>query len=190
VIGKPTGKAAQLAGDLGATPVFDGPIKADDAVLIDDVEAFGKNKTEISKAVRDGAIAVFLELPNGKFPIGGEKVAVDAPNQDIMIGASPGGLHFVSRDTGHPLVEGFLPNDFKFWYNAKEDRPTPLLDQSSFLAEGWEPILTSYNKMAAGWKSEGKGHWCICQIELAGRIAGNPVAAIFAQRLVAKAAAR
>jgi hypothetical protein len=40
VIGSPSGKAAQLAGSLGAKPVFSGPIKAGDAILIGNMQAF------------------------------------------------------------------------------------------------------------------------------------------------------
>jgi hypothetical protein len=105
---------------------------------------------------------------------------------DAMVGITAVGLHFVSRATGHPLVAGFQPDDFKLWYDAKLDRVSPLLGRPTFNAAGWEPILLSFNEMAAGWKADGKGRWCICQIELAGRIAGNPVAAVFARRLLAK----
>lgn len=177
VIGDAKGKAAQLANDLGARPVFTGPINASDAILVDDMQAFAKVQPEIAQAVRDGANTVFLELPEGKHQIAQAEVAV---------GGTPTGLHFVSRDTGHPLVEGFGPDDFRFWYDAKADRPTPLLTVPAFNAAGWEPILLSNNAMAAGWKAEGKGHWCVCQIELAGRTAGNAVATIFAQRLLGK----
>lgn len=102
-----------------------------------------------------------------------------------MFVPSRGGLHFVSRATGHPLVEGFQPNDFKFWYDARCDHPSPILNKPIFQGDGWEPILTSFDTMAAGWKADGKGHWCICQIDLANRLRGNPVATIFAQRLLA-----
>jgi hypothetical protein len=175
VVGSPKGKAAQLAADLGAAPVFAGPIDAGDAILIDDLSAFGKVETQVAQAVRAGARAVFLELPEGKHHIAQTEVAV---------GGTPTELHFVSRATGHRLVEGFQPDDFKFWYDARLDRPSPLLTKPAFRAAGWEAILLSYNAMAAGWKADGKGHWCICQIELAHRIAGNPVAAIFARRLL------
>jgi hypothetical protein len=176
VIGKADGKAARLAKGLGAKPVLNGPIKSNDAILIDDMQAFSEVQVEVAEAVRGGARAVFLELPGGKHRIGGTEVAV---------GGTPTGLHFVSRATGHPLVQGFQPEDFKFWYDARCDRVTPLLNTPAFTAAGWEPILSSHNALAAGWKADGKGHWCICQMELAGRTAGNAVATIFAQRLLA-----
>jgi len=103
---------------------------------------------------------------------------------EVAVGGTPTGLHFVSRDTGHRLVAGFHPEDFKFWYDARVDHPTPLLRTSGFQASGWEPVLLTHQAMVAGCKAEGKGCWCICQVELAGRTVGNAVAAIFARRLL------
>ena len=60
------------------------------------------------------------------------------------------------------------------------------MNKPTFKASGWAPILSSFGAMAAGSKADGKGQWYICQIELAGRVIGNPVAAICAQRLVAE----
>jgi len=177
VLGGPKGKAAQLAGDLGAEPVFEGPIHSGDSILVDDLQAFGKVEVQVAEAVRAGALAVFLELPGGKHRIAGTEVDV---------GGTPTGLHFVSRDTGHRLVAGFQPEDFKFWYDARVERPTPLLKTPGFRAGGWGPVLLTHNVMAAGCKPEGKGCWHICQVELAGRTAGNAVATIFARRLLEK----
>ena len=183
IIGSPSGKAARLAGSLGCQPVFSGPIEAADAILIDDMPTFDKVQTRIAQAVHEGARAVFLELPKGDYRLAQTDVVVGAKPSKFRY-SSPTGVHFVSQATGHPLVEGFQPDDFKFWYDAKVDRPSPLLKAPTFQAAGWEPILSSYGEMAAGWKADGNGHWCICQIELSGRIAGNPVAALFAQRLL------
>ncbi len=181
VIGAPGGEAARLAEGLGTKPVFTGPLNPDDAILIEDMQAFGKVQRDVAQAVRDGARAAFLKLPGGKHRIGGSEVSV---------GGTPAGQHFVSCAAGHPIVEGFQPGDFKFWYDAKLDRPSPLLNAPAFRVAGWEPILLSFDAMAVGWKADGKGRWCISQIELADRIAGNPVAAIFARRLFAAAAPR
>ena len=102
-----------------------------------------------------------------------------------------GAVHFVSRDTDHPLIEGFAADDFKFWYDPTADYPTPLLS-APFEAAGWEAILKSGNgawdgdwhpALAAAEKKEGQGMWRICQVHLSGRIEGNPVAKIFAGRL-------
>ena len=137
--------------------------------------AAGEAESQVAEAVRAGATALFLELPEGKHRIAQTEVAV---------GGTPTGLHFVSRDTGHRLVAGFHPEDFKFWYDARVDHPTPLLRTPGFQASGWEPVLLTHQALAAGCKAEGKGCWCICQMELAGRTVGNAVAAIFARRLL------
>ncbi|MGW8257575.1 MAG: hypothetical protein ACWGMZ_08830 [Thermoguttaceae bacterium] len=129
---------------------------------------------------------MFLKLKDGKYKIGGSAVKVGGSRFHALVGAKPRGLHFVSRATGHRLVQGFQPNDFQFWYDAKVDHPTPLLNCHFFRASGWEPILLSFDQMVAAWKPDGKGHWCISQIELSGRTEGNPVATIFAERLLAQ----
>jgi hypothetical protein len=178
VIGKTDGKAALLAKELSAQPVYTGPMESDDALLIDDMKVFERVQEDVTRAVRGGARAVFLELREGKYKISDTDVTVGTTKSES--------LHFVSRDTGHSLVDGFQRDDFKFWYDARLDRPSPLLKCPSFEAPGWERILLSFNRLVAGQKPDGKGHWCICQLALSGRITGNPVASIFARRLLAK----
>lgn len=56
--------------------------------------------------------------------------------------------HFVSRATGHAKVSQFEKNDFKYWYNEKEDRITPIADRT-FVAEGFTGILQCNNTNAA-----------------------------------------
>ena len=60
---------------------------------------------------------------------------------------------FVSRATGHRLVDGFEPEDFKCWYDPGPDYFRPLL-ATVFEADGWQPILTSGNGVWGGgaWK--------------------------------------
>ena len=100
---------------------------------------------------------------------------------------------FVSRDTGHPLVDGCDPDDFKCWYNPEAGYFTPLLE-TMFEAEGWTPILTNGNGvwgggawrplLAAAERPAGKGSYVICQVALAGRTQHNPTAARFVRRLI------
>ena len=155
-----------------------------DLILIDDYAAFLKQQQAISQAVKNGATTIFLELLPGNYRIAESEIFV----KECGMGAR----HFVSRATGHEMVSDFQPEDFKFWYNAEVDYPTPLLF-STFEAPGWTPILTSGNGdwqgnwklvLAAAEKKDGLGFWRICQVRLAGRIEGNPVAKIFARRLL------
>ena len=79
---------------------------------------------------------VILKLEPGLHTVAGETVTVKP------CGMLP--LHFVSRKTGHPAVDEFKEQDFSYWYDAKEDCITPLLD-TTFTVEGFTPILLSNN---------------------------------------------
>mgnify|MGYP000737815720 CR=1 FL=1 len=123
---------------------------------------------------------VILKLEPGLHTVAGETVTVKP------CGMLP--LHFVSRKTGHPAVDEFKEQDFSYWYDAKEDCITPLLD-TTFTAEGFTPILLSNNMdeqgnwgpvLAAAEKLyEGK-HYVICQLDLRQE---NPVAKLFLRNL-------
>ena len=122
--------------------------KPDDAILIDDLPAFAKVQTQIAQAVRDGARAVFLELPEGKHRIARNRGRGRRHAHGDCI-SSPGrpdiGWWRVSSRT--TSSSGTMPD---------VDRPSPLLNVPAFHAAGWEPILLSFNAMAAGWKADGK----------------------------------
>jgi hypothetical protein len=47
-------------------------------------------------------------------------------------------------------------------------------------------VLLSFGQPVAAWRTDGRGAWCVCQVDLTGRIPGNPVAEIFARRLLAR----
>ncbi len=188
VIGARNGKAASLARELGLKPVFAMPRRATSdarhAILIDDVSGFAAQRTAIEAAVKAGATAVFLELPTGEHKLAGDTIKIEE--------CGMGARHFVSRATGHPLVADFEPQDFRLWHDPAVDRIAPLL-QACFRHDGWAPILATGNggwkdgwgpALAVAEKRDGEGLWRICQVALAGRTTTNPVAALFAQRLI------
>jgi len=176
-----TGKARQLVRELGVKPAA----KAASVIVVDDYAAYRHRRQAIDRAVSAGARVVFLELPVGEYKIGGSVVRV----VDCVMRAR----EFVSRATGHRLVAGFEPEDFKCWYDPKAGYFRPLL-ATVFEADGWEPILTNGNGVWGGgaWKTmfaaaekpAGNGGYIICQVALAGRTRHNPVAGIFARRLL------
>ena len=155
------------------------------AVVIRSWDLYQKNKIEIDQAVKGGATAVFLNLPPGTYSIGKQEIGVRT--------AGMGPRHFVSRDTGHPWVEGFGPEDFKFWHFEALGHPAPIL-HTVLEAQGWNIILRSGD---GGWKrpwdyvpvavekEEGQGRWVVCQVELVSTVATNPTAARFATHLLA-----
>ena len=187
VVGGPDGVAARLAQELGLEPQFSDNLGSRDVILIDDWDQFAHRSDEVIRMVEMGATAVFLNLPSGGYEIAGDAVEV------VPCGMNP--RHFCSRATGHPTVAGFRPTDFCFWYDDSAGYVTPFL-ATTFTAPGWTPILTSGNgDWSSGWepalaaaeKVHGQGRVRVCQVELAGRTVGNPVALIFARRLLALA---
>ncbi len=182
VIGEAGGRASRLAQELGLQPSFTLARRAARdtraVLLIDCMASFAAQRETIESAVRCGATAVFLEPPIGQHVIDDSAIQVGG-----MMGA-----HFVSRDSGHPLVEGLQSNDFRLWYDPELDRIAPLL--STYIqAGGWTPILKTGDgvggeALAAAERPCGQGLWRVCAVSLAGRIQHNPVARLFAQRLV------
>lgn len=59
------------------------------------------------------------------------------------------GRHFVSACTGHEAVKDFHENDFRFWYSKEDDKISPIADYT-FQAEGFTPILASFNSTVKG----------------------------------------
>jgi len=184
VLGDKKSKAAQLAAELGLKATLNGKLTADAIILVTDPAVYAKQKLAVDRAVNDGATLIFIELPTGKHPI------LDQTLEMLPSGMSP--VHFVSRKTGHAMVAGFEPNDFKCWFVPKDDLFRPLCS-STFEADGWSTILLSGNGVwikpwvpmpVAAEKRVGKGVCRICQVHLVDRVSANPPAKIFAQRLL------
>ena len=155
-----------------------------DTILITDVAAYLAAPEDIDKAVRAGATAVLLPLPTGTHNIGSFQVEVRR--------AGMGPRHFVSCDSGHPIVQEFERDDFKFWFDESLGHVSPILD-TILEADDWTPILLSGD---GGWdrpwgpvpvaaeRRDGLGCWRICQVAWANRMLTNPVARLFAKNLL------
>lgn len=155
-----------------------------ETIVITEYEKYAEQETDILKQIENGGLLVVQELPQGEYIIAGKRVQIK--NCSMLP------LHFVSRDTGHPLVEGFKPDDFKYWYDEEAGYITPLLD-ATVQVEGSAMILTSGNQDENGnWEKTGAaveytyglGRVRICQVKLTGRTGKNPVAKEFCRRLL------
>ncbi len=172
-----TEKAAALAGDLDLGP-------ADDLILLDNPRDLEANRSEIEQAVREGATAILLEFPPGETKVADSTLRFEA------VGMEP--RHFVARAPGHPVVQSFEENDFRFWHDIGQDAPSPLLHTLFFADSTWEPILTTGQggwgmtwepALAVAQKPFGRGRFIVCQVTLAGRL-NNPIAKIFLKQLL------
>jgi beta-galactosidase/beta-glucuronidase len=178
--------AARLADELGVQRVALEDVGPGDMILAGGVERLD----EIGARVAQGATALFLDLPPGRYEIAGDPVDV--------VPCGMNARHFCSRATGHPLVAGLQPHDLAFWYDAAAGHITPLL-ATTLTAPGWTEILASGNGNWAGqWgpapaaveKAYGQGRYRICQLSLADRTIHNPVAHLLARRLLEPAQGR
>ena len=113
------------------------------AILLDEAEnVLSTNELEIEVfadvelPVNDNIVFV-TDIKAGQQTIAGETVT---GRKTYMYAR-----HFVSRDTGHKAVERFKKDDFKFWYDSKVDRISPLTGMS-FTADGFTPILVCGNR--------------------------------------------
>lgn len=184
IIGSNKGIAACLAEQMNLNLMEIEYVKAGGIILVDNYAGYKKQESSVLKLVEEGSKVLFLELEEGIYEIAGSMVEVKAA------GMLP--MHFVSRNTGHPLVEGFKPYDFKLWYDPAEDCITPIID-NTFKAPDFVPILTSGNTddkgewgsaLAAAEKKTGSGSIFICQLKLKGRLNVEPAAAIFLSKLL------
>lgn len=184
LFGPRDGQAATLARQLGLTIAFRGEIRRDDVILVEDGRILEKQGNRILSAVRRGSTALAMPLKPGEYRFGDEIVHADA------CGMEP--VHFVSRATGHPLVQDLRSGDVKFWYDERVGYVTPIL-HATLRTEGWREILTSGNgawkktwvaRPAAVEKCFGKGVLRLCQVDLPHRLKTNPVARILAGRLL------
>lgn len=143
-----------------------------------EIETYLEHQDEYDERIRAGETVTFAPLEQGEYTICGKKITVE----DCRMRP----LYTVSRDTGHPLVESFLKNDFSWWYDSHADRLVPML-YSTFEADGAEAVLTSANKdddgvwrkklAVAQWKF-GNGTVRICQLDLKNK-EKNPIAVSF-----------
>jgi len=153
-------------------------------ILVSDPQEYMQHKVHIDRTVSDGAVAVFLPMTEGTYIIGQESIRVRY--------CAMNALHFVSRNTGHPMVADFDTRDFSFWFDETLGYISPLLSHSFTAIGNWNPILRTGNVDDQGqWRTalaaaeivHGKGVFRVCQVSLGGRIRTNPPAGLFAERL-------
>jgi hypothetical protein len=134
--------------------------------------------------VSSGGKLVFLNLNPGEHIIGGKKALIEPTEMGKYL--------FVSPQTGHNIVKDCKPFDFFCWFEVNTGMIKPILF-NTILAPEWKAILVSGKvnwsgdsdaAMAVSELASGEGYYRICNLELAGRIVGNPSARIFAGRLI------
>lgn len=170
----------------GVTTVSWEESRPGDVFVIRDPKLYLDREEWLLDRVQQGSRIIFDRLPEGSYTLAGSRVEVKA------CGMLP--VHFVSRNTGHPLAADFKPGDFRLWYDEGADYITPLLS-TTFQADGFEAVLLSGNldgdgnwrpAMAMAERKWGQGSIFICQVHLADRVRANPAARLLADRLLGR----
>ena len=97
------------------------------------------------------------------------------------------GKEFVSRKTGHRLVEDFKSSDFGYWYDAALERTDYVLegyvkgeDMRPIMTTGFGPSILA----AVGEIPMGKGSLIVSQLKASTRVEYEPIAAAFYQAII------
>lgn len=169
---KPALNLLEQAGILPCT--IDSPTE-DKTILITSYEAYLDSKPSVDAAVRGGATALLLNMPEGSHSLGNSTLSI--------LPAGMGPRHFASL-APHPFTRDLRPQDVKFWFDETKGYVSPLLN-TVLEASGWTPILNTGNGdwqnpwhsvPAAAETADGAGRWRVCQVSIEGRIRTNPVA--------------
>ncbi len=182
VTGQP-GKGRHLLSELDIVPTND--VSQSSVIIIDNYDWYAANTERVDSLVQAGKMALFLELPAGRYVIGGQAVH----SFDTVMGE----YYFVSPQTGHERVQWAHPMDFKFWFNEQADVVTPFIG-NVLQADAWTPILTTGQTswgsrdegpyLAVAEKKSGQGKYVICQLQLNHRVHSNPAARKFTCQLL------
>ena len=155
-----------------------------------DYSEYEANRTLYDARVKAGEVVRVHNLPRGIIRIGDAQIEVKMPAMNP--------IYFAARDTGSPYVEGIEKNEFRWFYDDKEDKLMPLLYETFQVKadngdeeSGIKPIMRTTNKNANGvWEdafacaelSYGKGRFIISALKLEHKTK-NPVVVKFLNQL-------
>lgn len=183
ILGREGDRAWRLAEAFGGSPRPWHESEPPDLVLADSADAARGAAASLDAYLHDGGAFYGLWQPPGSaWPIGGHGVHVE-----------PGrGHQFVSRKTGHPIVEGLDPFHFSFWYDHERGRIAHL-NQGHLAGDGLRPITltgkgTWYSPRAmlpaTAERAVGRGRAIFDQVTAAERMPGEPRAAAYLSRVL------
>jgi hypothetical protein len=145
ILGKKDGRAWKLAGNLGARPRLYIPNEEFDLIIGDDPDMLRKHSSSFADYIHKGGRALFLNSEAGKSWEVGEKTIRTIKTQKRV--------HFVSRKTGHPVVDDFDKFDFFLWYNKDKGYIDHVCDKTALEGQGLTPITLTGRGI---WYSERK----------------------------------
>ncbi len=142
-----------------------------------------KNRKEIVECVSSGTGLYLMEqrkAASWNIPEFGIEAEVVHNSKRRDYPGSWGGhkaLDFISRDTGHWIVNGFAPEDFSYWYSGKYDRKHYMTRYFLKCKTGKAiPVLRSKDFLICAEVTAGKGRIIVNELCLEGRLECHPCA--------------
>lgn len=184
ILGQPEGTAWRLAEHFGAAPVLWSDASArPDLVISDSADTALGAADGLQDYLAGGGCFLGLPQPAGSvWRIGGSEVRVRPMKKH----------QFVSRKTGHPVVDDLDPFHFSFWFHPELDRITHLLS-AVLEGENLRPITLTgtglwyaeRTDVPAGAECPVGGGWAVFdQVRATERMSDEPRAAVYLQRLL------
>lgn len=143
---------------------------------------FQKHQEQMERSIQEGGCLIVQGPQPGRYHIAGKEIKVRPCFMEP--------LYTVSRDTGHPCVEGLEANELSWLYDSGQDRVAPLACRT-FDGEGIVPIVVggnrdeerkwSWHPVCGEW-TYGEGRIILTVLELENR-EENPAAVILLNSL-------
>jgi hypothetical protein len=183
VLGLPGGRGWEVAQFFGGTPESWETGGHPDLLILDEARMAHAVAGPLNEFLEVGGVALALPQPSGEsWPIGAGGITVRESRSH----------QFVSRKTGHPIVEGFDPFFYSFWYQPELDRITHLMD-AGIEGEGLRPVTLSGMGLWYRAREEfavtaerplGSGTAIFDQVRAYERLGSEPRAGIHLQRVL------
>ncbi len=187
ILGETEGRAWQIAREFGAQPQSWSELRGQaDLVIVDDAERVAECEAEMLAYIASGGTVLGLVQPAG---------AVWRFGPHVVKLREWSGHQFVSRKTGHPVVEGMDPFFFSLWYLQEEGRIAHL-HEWGLEGEGLRPITLTGRGIwyaareevaASAEKTIGQGRVILDQLRTPAMMRGEPRARWYMQRMLAYA---
>jgi hypothetical protein len=154
-------------------------------IVVNDIEQYKVQKTELDAFVKNGGKIFFSAIPSGQFIIG---------NRTIQIQPTIMGKYFFANPAPSILADKMISSkDIFMWYDKSKGYIQPMLDHV-FSAPDWKPLVTTglcnfggndpNGYLAAASYQMGKGTFIVSTLKLAGMMKENPPAHKIFQSLI------
>jgi hypothetical protein len=191
VLGNENGRAWNLIKELGYKPIlFNLDSITYSTIVVDQVESYIAIQSLLNNYVAKGGKVIFLsQISGSSWKVDSTTITIRKLSNNL----SPSNRFFLSRKTGHPIVNNNLESDFFLWFNKKADH-IDALTTTWIDAKGLQPVLTTglwdWNTPpriivpVAATLRQNNGLWIINQLSTEEWIAKEPMTFLYFKNIL------